>query len=226
MPDQHIAAQLIQPFFNKIHPAYPVFDRERFSRLYLNGQMSPLVLQAIFLLGFTVGTDELAHASGFRDRATARKTCYLRAKALYDADYESDHITLWPSCCFLDFGGQASIIKRTHAIGLDAQPPLTSLWECTSHTLTINKVKSIDMLTTNFSASQSATNQRMRSLRRRIWWSLYVSLLLLEIKNRSLSLKIRNRHTSLAFGRPCRIRDERLWYQTSYRGRLHIWSRL
>lgn len=90
MPARGVADQLIRCFFETIHPAYPVFDRRNFRELYLQGKASPLVLQTIFLLGFTVSSEELVHAAEYSDRATARKTHYLRAKALYDADYEID----------------------------------------------------------------------------------------------------------------------------------------
>ena len=94
LPASDILRRLIYTFFDKIHPAYPVFDRERFTHLYSTGQASPMVLQTICLLGFTIGSDELVLAAGFTDRATARKTHFLRAKALYDADYESDRMNL------------------------------------------------------------------------------------------------------------------------------------
>lgn len=103
MPRQDISDELVRTFFNKLHPAYPVFDRQKFSQAYLSRRASPLVLQTIFLLGFTVGTDELIRAAGYKDRATARKTCYLRAKALYDADYEKDPMDLVASMLLLGF---------------------------------------------------------------------------------------------------------------------------
>lgn len=94
MPPPEVADQLVRIFFDTTHIAFPVFDRHRFTRLYLQGQASPLVLQTIFLLGFMVGSDDLIQAGGFNDRATARKTYYLRAKALYDADYDADRMNV------------------------------------------------------------------------------------------------------------------------------------
>lgn len=67
------------------------------------GRASPLVLQTIALLGFTMGSDELVRAAGFSDRCTARKTHYLRAKALYDADYENDRMNLVAVLLLLGF---------------------------------------------------------------------------------------------------------------------------
>lgn len=103
MPAREVADQLVHTFFSIIHPAYPVIDRENFTRLYFQGQASPLVLQTIFLLGFTIGTDSLVHAAGYSDRATARKTHYLRAKALYDADYENDLMNIVATLLLLGF---------------------------------------------------------------------------------------------------------------------------
>lgn len=55
--------------------------------------------------------------------------------------------------------------------------------------------------------SQTVLNQRTRSLRKRIWWIIYVSCpsLFCHFK---LTAQTRERHASAAFGRPCRIRDE------------------
>ena len=103
MPSPDILNQLIHTFFHKIHPAYPVFDREAFLKSYYANQASPLVLQVIALLGFTIGSDDLVRAAGFVDRATARKTHYLRAKALYDADYETDRMNLVAVVLLLGF---------------------------------------------------------------------------------------------------------------------------
>lgn len=94
MPAPDILNQLVHTFFHRIHPAYPLFDRESFLQSYYANRASPLVLQTIALLGFTIGSDDLVRAAGFSDRATARKTHYLRAKALYDADYETDRMNL------------------------------------------------------------------------------------------------------------------------------------
>lgn len=103
MPEQGISDQLIQVFFNKIHPAYPVLDREAFLRSYYRGEASPLILQTMCMVGFTIASTSLLSAAGYSDRATARKTHYLRAKALYDADYEMDRLTTAAALLLLGF---------------------------------------------------------------------------------------------------------------------------
>jgi hypothetical protein len=94
LPPRHIADQLVRVFFERLHPAYPVFDRKKLSRLYHQGEASPLVLQTIFFLGFTVGSDKLVHEGGYSSRFEARKTHYFRAKMLYDIDYDPDPLNV------------------------------------------------------------------------------------------------------------------------------------
>ena len=103
MPARDVADQLIRAFYEIIHPAYPVFDRTKFTSMYLQGKASPLMLNAIFLLGFTVSSESLIQAAGYSDRAIARKTHYLRAKALYDADFEKDRMNVAASLLLLSF---------------------------------------------------------------------------------------------------------------------------
>ncbi|PIG80449.1 hypothetical protein AARAC_001684 [Aspergillus arachidicola] len=153
MPPRDLADQLIQAFFRMLHPAYPVFDRQKFTQLYRQGQASPLVLQTIFFLGFTIGSEELVNRAGYSDRATARKTHYLRAKALYDADYENDRMNLVAALLLFGFwwAGPEDQKDTCHWIGF---------------------------------CHESAHE-------------------VFEEANLT-----RDRHTSAAFGRPCRIRDE------------------
>ncbi|KAK1635037.1 fungal-specific transcription factor domain-containing protein [Colletotrichum phormii] len=155
MPAPHIADQLIRPFFEIMHPAYPVFDRESFSRQYRQGQASPLVLQAIFLLGFTVCDDSLIEEAGFSDRATARRTHYLRAKALYDAEYESDHMNLVAVMLLLGFWWAGPEDQKDNCYWVNCAATMA---------------QSLGM---HRSMSHSALSPRMRSLRKRIWWAIY-----------------------------------------------------
>jgi hypothetical protein len=67
------------------------------------GQSSLLVLQTIYFLGLTVCSDDLVAKAGYSDRDTARRTHYLRAKTLYDTDYENDRTTLAAVLLLLGF---------------------------------------------------------------------------------------------------------------------------
>lgn len=103
MPSEHVSIQLIQSFFQNFHPAYPVIDRQAFTDLYRQGKASPLVLHTIYMVAFTCGHEDLVRVAEYRDRTAARKAHYLRAKALYDADYELDDTNLAAALHLLGF---------------------------------------------------------------------------------------------------------------------------
>lgn len=103
MPSEHVSIQLIQSFFQNFHPANPVIDRQAFTSLYSQGQASPLVLHTIYMVAFTCGPEDLVRVAQYRDRTAARKAHYLRAKALYDADYELDDANLAAALHLLSF---------------------------------------------------------------------------------------------------------------------------
>ncbi|KAI8237054.1 hypothetical protein K4K57_003269 [Colletotrichum sp. SAR 10_99] len=155
MPTPEVADQLVRIFFDTTHVAFPVFDRQKFSRLYLQGQASPLVLQTIFLLGFMVGSDDLIRAGGFSDRATARKTYYLRAKALYDADYDADRMNVMACLLLIGFWWAGYDEQKDHCH-----------WVGCATTF----AQSMGM---HRSMSQSTFSPRTKSLRKRIWWAIY-----------------------------------------------------
>lgn len=94
LPPLAVCDELVRLFFTCIHPAYPVFDRRAFTRAYRDGNVSVLVLQTIYFLALTICDEGLLLRAGYADRANARRTHYLRAKALYDADYERDRADL------------------------------------------------------------------------------------------------------------------------------------
>ncbi|KAL2844903.1 fungal-specific transcription factor domain-containing protein [Aspergillus pseudodeflectus] len=172
-PSRHVADALIYAFFTIIHPAYPVYDRKSFMQSYLEGNASALVLQTIFFVGFTVCPDTIIQESGYSDRTTARKTHYLHAKRLYDSDHEQDPLKGVASLLLFGFWW----------FGPEDQKDTCYWVGCAT-----NVAQGLRM----HRASPCGMRQEDRSLRKRIWWSIYT----------------RDRHTAAAFGRPCRIRDE------------------
>ncbi|RAK71472.1 uncharacterized protein BO72DRAFT_473222 [Aspergillus fijiensis CBS 313.89] len=121
-----------------------------FCRLYAQGQPSPLLLQAIFLLGFTVGDESLVHAAGYSDRVVARRTHYLRAKALYNADYETCSVTTVAALLLLGF----------YWSGPEDQKDTCYWIGCAIHV-----AQALGMHRSYVSG--------VRCLRKRIWWSVY-----------------------------------------------------
>jgi hypothetical protein len=103
MVKKPVSDELLRLYFEYFHPAYPVFDRNVFAALYRVDRLSPLVMQTIYYIGATLCDEELLRGAGFTDRSDACITFYLRAKALYDCDYERDKVTITAVLFILGF---------------------------------------------------------------------------------------------------------------------------
>ncbi|KAL9045858.1 MAG: hypothetical protein Q9214_001172 [Letrouitia sp. 1 TL-2023] len=95
LPPRALCDELVDSFFQWIAPVVPVINRSRFMQRYRdkNNPPSLLLLQAILLAGSRVCKNpQLMDANG--STTPAAMTFYKRAKALYDANYEDDRITI------------------------------------------------------------------------------------------------------------------------------------
>lgn len=95
LPPRSLCDELVDSFFRWVAPVVPVINRSRFMRRYKDTKNPPslLLLQAILLAGSRVCTNpQLMDANG--STTPAAMTFYKRAKALYDANYEDDRITI------------------------------------------------------------------------------------------------------------------------------------
>ena len=95
LPPRALCDELVDAFFKWVAPVVPIINRSRFMRQYRDAKNPPslLLLQAILLAGSRVCTNpQLMDASG--STTPAAMTFYKRAKALYDANYEDDRVTI------------------------------------------------------------------------------------------------------------------------------------
>jgi uncharacterized cupredoxin-like copper-binding protein len=95
LPPRALCDELIDSYFRWIHPIVPVINRTKFMRRYKDQKNPPslLLLQAMLLAGSRVCTNpQLMDANG--SSTPAALTFYKRAKALYDANYEDDRVTI------------------------------------------------------------------------------------------------------------------------------------
>lgn len=95
LPPRSLCDELVDSFFRWIAPVVPVINKSRFMRRYRDNRNPPslLLLQAVLLAGSRVCTNaQLMDANG--STTPAAMTFYKRAKALYDANYEDDRITI------------------------------------------------------------------------------------------------------------------------------------
>lgn len=95
LPPRTLCDELIESYFKWVHPIMPVINRTRFMRHYRDPKNPPslLLLQAVLLAGSRVCTNpQLMDANG--STTPAALTFYKRAKALFDANYEDDRVTI------------------------------------------------------------------------------------------------------------------------------------
>ena len=95
LPPRALCDELVEAFFKWIAPVVPVINKNRFMTRYRDTKNPPslLLLQAILLAGSRVCTNpQLMDSNG--STTPAAMTFYKRAKALYDANYEDDRVTI------------------------------------------------------------------------------------------------------------------------------------
>lgn len=95
LPPRALCDELVDSFFRWVAPVVPVINKSRFMARYRDSKNPPslLLLQAVLLAGSRVCTNtQLMDANG--STTPAAMTFYKRAKALYDANYEDDRVTI------------------------------------------------------------------------------------------------------------------------------------
>lgn len=114
LPPKHIQDELIASFFEWVSPILPVINRTAFLAAYEDVENPPslLLLQAIFS---TVAPNTLPQN---KDKGGTARMYFQRAKALYDAGYEQDPVTIV----------QALVLMSWYYNGPQGERVLASLW--------------------------------------------------------------------------------------------------
>ncbi|EER29861.1 Fungal specific transcription factor, putative [Coccidioides posadasii C735 delta SOWgp] len=157
MPPKEVGDELIRVFFRYSLPMSSLlFDREDFCLKYESGRISPLLLHAIHFVAIIHCEDSVYKAAGFQNRHEASCAFYHRAKALYDANYESDSIVNLQTVCLLSqWWGTPTEQKYTwHWMGIAA-----------------SLAQSLEL---HRSRAYANLNTKHRKLRRRMWWGIYI----------------------------------------------------
>lgn len=90
LPAHEVRDDLVESFFNKIHPGFPIVDESEFRSQYKSTDNPPplLLFQAILLAGAHVSE----HPNIVSRRSQVKKVIFRRAKALFDLHYENDRM--------------------------------------------------------------------------------------------------------------------------------------
>jgi hypothetical protein len=120
MLQRNIHDRLLETYFTCFHPAFPVLNKKQFLRSLETTRCSCLLLQAVYFIGTIHCDQSLIVEAGFNSRYVALLTFYKRAKALYDADHESDPTILVQALLLMSFwwGGPLDQKDTWHWLGV------------------------------------------------------------------------------------------------------------
>ena len=121
-PEKRVSDALLDTFFECSYPVLPVFNHHEFMAQYEAGQVSPLVLNSVYFMAAVHCSESLLQELGYASRYLACFTFYRRAKALYDAEYDTDGIaTVQATILLLNWWGGPMDQKDTwHWLGAAA----------------------------------------------------------------------------------------------------------
>lgn len=157
LPPRSLCDELIDAYFRWVHPIVPVINRTRFMRQYRDSKNPPslLLLQAVLLAGSRVCTNQqLMDANG--STTPAALTFYKRAKALYDANYEDDRVTIVQSLILMGWfwEGPEDVTKNVF------------YWT----RVAVNVAQGIGM---HRSVESSQLSKADKKLWKRVWWTIF-----------------------------------------------------
>ncbi|KAK4941557.1 hypothetical protein LTR10_018576 [Elasticomyces elasticus] len=157
LPSKDVRDDLIDSFFEKVHPGFPVVDEFAFRTAYSDLTNPPplLLFQAVLLAGAHVSQ----HPNIVSSRSFVKMVLFRRAKALFDLRYENDRMHMV----------QAALLFTWHFEGADDVSSNAYCWAgiaCrTAFGLGMHRNLSADAL--------SLMPVDDRRIYRRIWWTVF-----------------------------------------------------
>ncbi|KAH8815566.1 fungal-specific transcription factor domain-containing protein [Xylogone sp. PMI_703] len=158
LPSQELCDELVECYFKWVAPVLPVVSRTRFMKSYRDPRNPPslLLMNAILLAGSRVCARTQIMPDEESSALPAATIFYQRAKALYEASYEEDRITIVQSLILMGW-----------------------FWE-DHHKVSRNVFYWVGIavaLAQGFGMHRSAERSRLsrsdKRLWKRIWWTLY-----------------------------------------------------
>ncbi|KAF3342962.1 Tip elongation aberrant protein 1 [Verticillium dahliae VDG2] len=165
LPKRDVLEDLLECYFDYIHPTMPFIDETEFWEIYhgrdADGQPSPpshrtriswLIFQAMLFAATTCASPELLRRAGYTSRMVARREAFFKVRTLYSLDIERDNMVLLQTFLLMSYWrGDAGEDK-------DA-------WHWSG--LALSKAAGLGL---HLQTSTPLT-RRQETLRRRCWWS-------------------------------------------------------
>ncbi|KAF7114942.1 hypothetical protein CNMCM5793_000712 [Aspergillus hiratsukae] len=155
-PPKETCELLLEAYFTWFHPCFPILNRAAVHQAYVQGALSPLLLQAMLFIGVSLCTDAAFARTEYEMRYRAKFLFYSRARAIYDADWETNKILKLQSLFLLSFWRGGPSEERDTRFWLGAAISL-------AHKKGMHMMSKLSF--------QSAQEEKTW---RRIWWALYI----------------------------------------------------
>ncbi|KIW34119.1 uncharacterized protein PV07_00915 [Cladophialophora immunda] len=158
-PAKEIRDELVEAFFEKIHPCFPVLDEAGFRILYNDPNNPPplIVFQAVLLAGAHV----CDHPKVADSRQTVKSILYRRTKLLFDMRYENNRLYLIQAALLLTWyleDADSVSLNSYHWVGVACR----IAFGIGLHRNLLNDPNTPDRMPLSD-----------RRLYRRVWWVLY-----------------------------------------------------
>lgn len=175
LPSHKTSHALLDAYFRHSFAALPIFDRSNFLVTLEENSFSHLLLNTVYLAATTYCSDSVIAEAGFVSRYAASHTFYQRAKALYDAGYETDAITTIQATFLICYWWSGLLEHKDpwYWMGISAglaQALGMHQASVFSHSLIPN-----GNTKTCSRRSYIRLDKRDRKTWRRLWWIVYVS---------------------------------------------------
>ncbi len=118
MPPIEVQEALLETYFSLVYPAQRILDKAQCLQDFKSGSASKFLLQCLFFIG-TIYCDEAVITANWESRRAAQLLFFSRAKALYDADYEQNRVTVIQGLYLMSFwwGSPTDQKDFTHWLG-------------------------------------------------------------------------------------------------------------
>lgn len=195
LPPRALCDELIEAYFKWIAPIVPVINRSRFMRRYRDPKNPPslLLLQSVLLAGSRVCQNpQLMDITG--STTPAAMTFYKRAKALYDANYEDDRVTIVQSLVLMGWYWEGPEGRFELSPVKGGRGGLLTVLDVTKNVFYWSRVATIVAQGSGMhrSVEHSQLSKVDKRLWKRIWWTLFT----------------RDRMVAVALGRPVHINTD------------------
>ncbi|RFU29299.1 hypothetical protein B7463_g7029, partial [Scytalidium lignicola] len=157
LPEKEVRDQLIEDYFAKINPGFPVIDEAEFRSDYADENHPPalLLLQSVLLAGAHVCN----HPKVAKSRSLVKVALFRRAKALFNLHYENNREHLI----------QAALLFTWHFEGADDIGANVYYWVGVACRIAFGLG-----IHRNLSArARSVIPVQDRRIQRRLWWTLF-----------------------------------------------------